>query len=566
MGDGIMIDGSAQNMVTASIYNNIISNCGVSSNTLSSWDRYTSDTYTYQTNLKTQPAAVWENFNPLVLKTSIAEVEANAGSYFWVSNVLYVHASDGSNPGTNGKNYAAKNLNNSLGWCQSAGIFLDQPQKNTSSVYNNTIFGCGIGIYYYGNAQNYIVKNNLIMNSIQYQQRMDWNNSNIIIDYNCIYPLVGNCFYWNHGAITWSYWNSIVGYDANSKTSDPIFVNVSGSYIAATDFQLQAGSPCINAGTNVGLTQDHFGNPIQGAPDIGAVEYIPQTSSPDLGFSGVASQVIDDGRIVYQASDGHENEIYCYVPGQGVIQLTNNTSDDAMPQMNPSGHLVWENWDGKYWQVWYNVGNGPVKLTSTNNGSNLSPQITNKDQIYWQGWDGHDYEIYSYNPGTKIKTQLTNNTQDDCAPKVNSSGQLTWMFYDGHDWEIRYNIGKGVVQRTINSYDDVMPQITDDGTIYWQGWDGHDWEIYSYTFGKSAAKQLTNNTVDDMAPAVDNGILVWSQWDGHYWQIYQEVLKTGIVTQITNDSYDNKNPQVNASDQIVWQLWDGNDYRIYEYQ
>jgi hypothetical protein len=39
------------------------------------------------------------------------------------------------------------------------------------------------------------------------------------------------------------------------------------------DFTLQATSPCINAGTDVNITTDYAGNPIVGAPDIGAYEF-----------------------------------------------------------------------------------------------------------------------------------------------------------------------------------------------------------------------------------------------------------------------------------------------------
>jgi hypothetical protein len=45
------------------------------------------------------------------------------------------------------------------------------------------------------------------------------------------------------------------------------------SYAWVPDFSLKSSSPCINAGTNVGLTTDILGNSIKGTPDIGAYEY-----------------------------------------------------------------------------------------------------------------------------------------------------------------------------------------------------------------------------------------------------------------------------------------------------
>lgn len=54
--------------------------------------------------------------------------------------------------------------------------------------------------------------------------------------------------------------------DGTSKTTDPLFRS-------ASDYRLRAGSPAINAGTDVGLTTDYLGKPVRGVPDIGAYEF-----------------------------------------------------------------------------------------------------------------------------------------------------------------------------------------------------------------------------------------------------------------------------------------------------
>ena len=55
--------------------------------------------------------------------------------------------------------------------------------------------------------------------------------------------------------------------ESGTLTTDPLLTNP-----ASGDFTLQAGSPCIDAGTNWGQTQDYTGKAITGTPDRGAYE------------------------------------------------------------------------------------------------------------------------------------------------------------------------------------------------------------------------------------------------------------------------------------------------------
>jgi len=96
-------------------------------------------------------------------------------------------------------------------------------------------------------------------------------NSNISITNNCWYKSSGNWYYYDTGTgNALSTWNdySEIGTDVNL---DPKFTNIGNN-----DYSLQIYPPCINAGTDVGLTQDYDGNPVPYGweADIGAYEYL----------------------------------------------------------------------------------------------------------------------------------------------------------------------------------------------------------------------------------------------------------------------------------------------------
>jgi hypothetical protein len=68
--------------------------------------------------------------------------------------------------------------------------------------------------------------------------------------------------------------------DCEHGEVNPSFVSAQKAKAPDVDFRLQAKSPAINAGINIGLTSDFEGNPIIGLPDIGAYEYGGSNSLP----------------------------------------------------------------------------------------------------------------------------------------------------------------------------------------------------------------------------------------------------------------------------------------------
>jgi hypothetical protein len=91
---------------------------------------------------------------------------------------------------------------------------------------------------------------------------------------------------------TFSGWQALFNLDANSLTADPLLTNpVSGDFqwagipsviAGAGDFRPVMGSPVMEQGTDVGLTSDIAGNPIGGAPEIGAYEILAPDLAPTM--------------------------------------------------------------------------------------------------------------------------------------------------------------------------------------------------------------------------------------------------------------------------------------------
>jgi hypothetical protein len=158
------------------------------------------------------------------------------------------------------------------------------------SIYNNTIYGTNPNISGYrpmvsiaGDYDNLKFFNNVVHGTVDHDvfhsrcvyigsgdmEATTFNNNLYFQDDD--EQVIHYSPYGSFQMSEWSDYQAATGWDADSLSPrNPLFVDAENK-----DFYLQAGSPAIDAGIDAaGRTTDYFGNPIVGAPDIGAVENI----------------------------------------------------------------------------------------------------------------------------------------------------------------------------------------------------------------------------------------------------------------------------------------------------
>jgi hypothetical protein len=141
-------------------------------------------------------------------------------------------------------------------------------------IYNNVLYNNAIGIIVEDEQTNLKIKNNLLSNNIansaaeEIKLESGHVYAGLDINYNLYYRAAG-ATYWAYGGINYTFanWKIQSGQDANAVNADPLLIGIA-------DFHLQAGSPAINAGVNVGLTLDYDGVAVGNPPEIGAYEKI----------------------------------------------------------------------------------------------------------------------------------------------------------------------------------------------------------------------------------------------------------------------------------------------------
>lgn len=147
------------------------------------------------------------------------------------------------------------------------GIILDGATGTPSSVnvFNNTLCNNGLGGLWISATYPAVVKNNLFYNSTS-EHLAHLGSTGLTTSNNLYYGTASAAIYYNG---TWTSTANVKNIEPTAQNTDPLFTNAAGG-----DFTLQSGSPAINNGIDLGITEDILGNPIPsgGGYDIGAYE------------------------------------------------------------------------------------------------------------------------------------------------------------------------------------------------------------------------------------------------------------------------------------------------------
>jgi len=155
------------------------------------------------------------------------------------------------------------------GWNDGDSVFYLTSSLN-NEFYNNVIISNGndLGIKCYAASTGTKFKNNIYYGSSRCISVSDGSETNFESDYNCLYVTGATFATWmGVNKTTFADWKTASSQDAHSIDDDPLMIDP-----ANNNFHLNPHSPCVNAGTDVSLTEDYEGLKIRHAPDIGAHE------------------------------------------------------------------------------------------------------------------------------------------------------------------------------------------------------------------------------------------------------------------------------------------------------
>jgi len=245
-----------------------------------------------------------------------------------------------------------------------------------------------------------------------------------------------------------------------------------------------------------------------GGADVPAAISIAPTNASEPTVTQVALGVFE-GTIAFRSNRTGNNEIYLMNgDGSGLINLTNDSSDDDLPAWSPDGTRIafCTTRDGSYEIYSMNAdGSGPTNLSRNpleDCGSSWSPD--GMELAFWSSRDGNN-EIYVMNADGSGQTRLTDNPALDIFPNWAPDGKQI-VFVSDRDGQMDIYVmnadGSGVTRLTNMGVGDAFPVWSPDGTkIAFSPDSDGNYEIYVMNADGSGQTNLTNNSANDWFPS-----------------------------------------------------------------
>ncbi len=166
------------------------------------------------------------------------------------------------------------------------------------------------------------------------------------IDYNNYFdPPGAGSVVWQEYLVDWAYYLAVSDHDANSLTSNPLYVNAEG-----WDFRIDAGSPCVDAGdfltrmvgsgsgTVVQVEDARYFSDGMGIVDGDRIQVGANEAATVLGVDYEANTITVDRSLEWVAGDGVSYPYRRSAPDMGAFEFA--PAGDPIPTVSEWGMVV----------------------------------------------------------------------------------------------------------------------------------------------------------------------------------------------------------------------------------
>jgi len=251
-------------------------------------------------------------------------------------------------------------------------------------------------------------------------------------------------------------------------------------------------------------------------------------------------------RIVFTSiRDGYQDIWLSDLDGSNLVQLTNNTATDAMPEWSPDGRRITfaRRWPAEDSEVMVMDADGTDITALTDNTSSDEQPTFSPDgrRIAFQtNRDAAQWEIYCMYADGSSPANLTSHGGSDTFPNwCWATDEITWVTSRDGNAEVYYmdSDGQNVRRVTDNSVSDGLPSWRSDGQRIIFDHDPAAWELYITTPSGMTQIPFSNSPGWDQAACYatsDRHVAFTSNRTGNYDTFLQETDPPYTAYQVTD--------------------------------